>query len=1123
MTRKYRFGFDIGIGSTGWAVLSYTNNDDVRIEDVGVHLFSSGEDPQTSKNLNQTRRGYRGVKRLIRRRHYRKIRAKNYLVKIGLLSAQELQLATEKNGNQNIYAIRLKGLTEKLSKLDILNCVIHICNHRGYNEFYEEDSSDTEDAGKIQEGLANFEQIYSSKGYKSVAEMILKDDVFKAHMPFPDYRNRKNNGRYILLKRKYLKEELTNILRHQQQYYQKQLTNANIEFLVNEIVFAQRDFEEGPGDPDDAKRKFKGFLDSMGQCMYYKDQQRGFRSTVISDLYSLVNSLSQFSYVNKETGEIYLPPKAAKEILQTALLNGCITEADVKKILNKFEIEIIKSSKLNETIPDTVKTIKILKNMLSDAGYSWAELINEDQLDLDKPSKLHKLCVLLSSNITPHRRNKAMKVSGWNDKLQEAAKRKKFGGSASVSYKYMIEAIHAFENGETYGNFQARRMNELESRAEKHLSKVLPPFTLTEDEDLVKNTVVFKAVNETRKVINALVRKYGSPDYINIEVANDLGRSLIERREIEKRQNDNRKTKEKIIKKIAELRLGGINSEADVKGAMIERYKLYQLQNEHCLYCGSPIKLERLLTKDYEVDHIIPQSLILDDSLENKALVCAACNQKKRQQTPLQFLTEEQGKEFLKTVSELFRKKKISSRKYKYLIQPNLYDGALLDEWKSRNLNDTRYLSKYISNYLQNNLEFANTKGKNVYSIKGSITSRMRRVWLNKKTWGAEVKDRETSALHHAADAVVIANLTPAYVEIATDNLRLIRIFKAHNKVVDTEYTEYLNACVRKMKKYYGFSENYTKNLLEHKDRVPSFVKNLRDEIDIRLPSEEIEDIVFKANVNSFYSADTSFAKTITRPLVSYKQDHKYKGALTDDNPIRIKEVGGSLVKVTTKSIRDLDSGSINKINSNDTELKSALDDILNKQIDEDGKKYKNIDAYLKKKNLDTFVLPSGRLVRRVSMVGTKVENVFKKVISENNYTAINANKYYCIEVYKTKKGKVNIRGIRYVDLVKKDKKLHLRISYPDDYQQHVTYLFANDYVRIFDVVSGMQKFEGYYKSIKTIGRKQLYFTKNNRQQTDIITINQTDDVKKFVVDILGKIGGEVKCSVPLPLLVGKQ
>ena len=84
----------------------------------------------------------------------------------------------EQNGNQNIFAVRLKGLDAKLTPEEIADCIIHICNHRGYREFYEEESTDKE-AGVIKQALAEFEQRFQDGNYRSVADMILHDEVFK--------------------------------------------------------------------------------------------------------------------------------------------------------------------------------------------------------------------------------------------------------------------------------------------------------------------------------------------------------------------------------------------------------------------------------------------------------------------------------------------------------------------------------------------------------------------------------------------------------------------------------------------------------------------------------------------------------------------------------------------------------------------------------------------------------------------------------------------------------------------------------------------------------------------------------------------------------------------------------
>lgn len=1040
MERKYGIGLDIGIGSVGYAVISRTNNLDARIEDIGVRLFDSGENIRQKASNAQERRGYRSTRRLLRRRKHRKERIKKFFLKIKLMNEMQLKAWQEQNGNQNVLQTRIKGLNEKLTPEEILDCIIHICNRRGYREFYGDDSkkdnADKDELQKIEGGLANFDEIYQSGGYKSVAEMLINAPVFKTKTSFADYRNHKNAKRYILIKREFVKKELEDILNKQSEYY-PQLTANNIRIICDDMVFAQRDFETGPGNEDDKTRRFMGFIDSIGQCMYYKDEKRAYRSTVIADIYALVNCLSQLSFVNTETGEILLPENVAKEIINTSLTNASITENDIKNILKQNKLEMRKPGKLEVTVPDTIRTLKTLKAILTNAGYKYEELIKENQFDVNNPSKLHQLCLLLSENITPARRIRALKAKGWNEKLQKEVIRKKFGGTASVCEKYMIEAIEAFKRGETYGNFQARMLKEREDALpDIEKQKYLAPFDKKVDEELVKNAVIFKAVNETRKILNELIRKYGSPEYINIEVANDLGRSFKERAKIIKRINDNKKEKDKIANKLIEL---GLRKEGEVKPFDIERYRLWEEQEGKDLYTGDVIPVEKILSGIYDVDHIVPFSLILDDTLQNKALVNLGVNrQQKGQQVPLGYLSSADKEDYLKRINTLFKKKKISIKKYKYLTLSNLYGNRdLLSEWKSRNINDTRYITRFLVNYLSANLLFNSDKAKNVFGVKGIITSRMRRLWFNKKTWGDEQKNRDNN-LHHAADAIVIANLTPAYLEIASDKIKLDRIYKDYHKRISDEYLTYLGKAVNKMVKYYGFNKEYAEKLLATPNsRVPAMIRNIADETDIRLWDNSLEcykdvsEEQFYKNVRAFYKDDTVFADTIKPVLVSYKQNKKYQGKVADDTLYKNEEKG-----------------------------------------------------------------------------------YYKKVISDNNKSILDARNYYCLELYKNIDDGISLRGIRYVDLKKQYKKLCINVSCPKDYKNHIMYLFNNDYIAIFDKNNNL-KFNGYYKGLKSVNNRFIYVKNNNSNLSEYKTIGKKDIIKKYYVDILGKIGGEIKCSVP--------
>ena len=75
-------------------------------------------------------------------------------------------------------------------------------------------------------------------------------------------------------------------------------------------------------------------------------------------------------------------------------------------------------------------------------------------------------------------------------------------------------------------------------------------------------------------------------------------------------------------------------------------------------------------------------------------------------------------------------------------------------------------------------------------------------------------------------------------------------------------------------------------------------------------------------------------------------------------------------------------------------------------------------------------------------------------------------------------------------------------------------YLFANDYIEVFSD-DGNLKFKGYYKSVEAITRNLLTYKFNNSTKELHKRIGKKDIVKKYYIDIIGKIGGEIKCSVP--------
>ena len=127
------------------------------------------------------------------------------------------------------------------------------------------------------------------------------------------------------------------------------------------------------------------------------------------------------------------------------------------------------------------------------------------------------------------------------------------------------------------------------------------------------------------------------------------------------------------------------------------------------------------------------------------------------------------------------------------------------------------------------------------------------------------------------------------------------------------------------------------------------------------------------------------------------------------------------------------------------------------------------------------------------------------------------------MEVYKNEQDETCLRGIRRSDVRNIKGKLVLTAPPPAGYTRHVMYLFKNDYI----VVTGPkgEKVRGYYQSIFNINQNQLRYAHNNIpcNQKKPFTLSKTDSIVKLHIDILGRMGGEVKCGEPLSYLPEKS
>lgn len=1092
--RQYRFAFDIGIGSCGWAVVSENETGNRRIEDAGSRIFDSGEMKEGKDRKSQKRRGFRGVRRVLRRRSHRKYRLKNYLRYVHFMTDMEIRCASEASMNQ-ILPVKVRGIDEKLTKAELLQVLIHACNHRGYKDFYEvtetdEAESQEEEDEKINQAAADrLDRSFEESHCRTISEYICRYCTIPGTDRI-DYRNRfyKNENRMII-RRKHVENEVCTILKKQREWY-PELTDQKIKEIM-EVIFSQRDFEDGPGDASDKYRRYTGFLESLGYCRFYPEERRGFRNTALGDVYAAINALSQYRYVHTDTGEAKLTQEAAAKMVSYILKQGSLTRTQAAKLLKPLGIAIYGSKDVDKTLAKSFRFLKEMRKIAEKCQVSWESLLSETDLteyEEGKTSLLNQLGTVCSMYQTPHRKEEELKKlhAKWEHvhlppAFWNALKRHKFNGTSSVSYHHMADAIEAFLKGDIYGNFQWNKQKQLDEKQESQRERLLFAKVLMQDADVKDNPVVLRSINETRKVLNCLIRLYGSPAEIHVEVADDVARSYLERKRIQKMQRDHEKTRDAIKKKIAEILHC---EESEVKGSQIERYKLYMEQEGKCLYSGRELDLEMVLDTQshaYEVDHIIPYSLILDNTLANKALVCGNENQAKGQQTPLMYLKGEKKEAFIERVKAEKKRAShpISNKKYDYLMLATLYGKEakeILTGWKSRNINDTRYITKYVVGLIKNHLQFAGEKAR-VFGIRGHITSRFRKEWLGKNTWGSEEKCR-TNYLNHAADAIVLANLSKMDVEIAMDYEKLRQI-RRHYGEMSIQYDHFLNHAAQRIAAFYPITEEAIRKQLVESKRTPSYVPKM-------------------------YYEGAAFVVKPHLPYVSMKVERKFRGEIADSNPIRLVEENGIQYKISRLKVEELKREQLSKLYTSDGYLIEALEKAF------ENKDVKTVKDYMEKEHLDVFWTTNGQPVRKVSIKGMPVSNYYKKSINETNYSILGMPKYYCVEVYTNSKGQTQIWGLRFVDMISYEGKLYLKDGVrPADYARHVMYLFPGEYIEIEK--KGKIVYEGTYQNVYNINEGRLRVKVKNTNALKPISIGNKVGVFKYAISLNGCKSGVVK------------
>ncbi len=175
--------------------------------------------------------------------------------------------------------------------------------------------------------------------------------------------------------------------------------------------------------------------------------------------------------------------------------------------------------------------------------------------------------------------------------------------------------------------------------------------------------------------------------------------------------------------------------ERDPRALDDERLMLYFMQCGKCMYSGDALDINKLQT--YQVDHILPQSYVKDDSFENKVLVRPDTNQRKGDTLLLDERLIARMRGFWRTLRDA---ELIGEKKFNNLTRTSVSDEQM-KKFVSRQLVETGQMVKQVQQLLQ-----ARYPESEVQPVKAGVSHQLR-------VGCALAKSREINDFHHAHDA----------------------------------------------------------------------------------------------------------------------------------------------------------------------------------------------------------------------------------------------------------------------------------------------------------------------------------------------------------------------------------
>ncbi|MEO0569766.1 MAG: type II CRISPR RNA-guided endonuclease Cas9 [Pseudomonadota bacterium] len=824
----YRIGIDLGTNSLGWAAIQLLEPLPGTFEagpllDLGVRIFSDARNPKDKSSNAAQRRGPRGMRRNRDRRLARGRAMLHALVSAGLMPKDDQgQKALEA---LDPWILRAEAPDRKLEPYEIGRALFHLQQRRGFKSNRktdgDEDSAmyDAIEAARSKMAMQNARTLGELFGRPRKETLEANKTARKGSgQPMPQARVKAQmNGSKMAYDyypdRTMILDEFDQIWAEQARHHPSLLTDEARQ-SIRRVIEHQR-----PLKPQKA-----------GKCTFLPNLERAPKALPSAHYVRVLQEVNNLKVGAVGETQRSLTPDESKQLVDLLMQPS-------SKMARRTFKQIRKTLRLPDSQVFNLETRK-RDHLLGDetAGRMMQELAwGPDWLKLARKVQDEIVQSLLETEENKEVIDWLMQNHGLDEARAIAVSKVRLPDQhGRLSLEAINRLIPLLEQGQRYDeaatalfkDHRARGDGEIHEDSLPYYGEVLTRHTAFEkdppqggkdtrnDEERfgrVANPTVHVALNELRKVINDLIKRWGPPEEVVLELARNLPLSDRGLRELESTQKKNQDLNDKRRKELEALKVAN-TYENRMKLRLYEEALDCFGGTALCVFTGETISMAALFTGEVEIEHILPLSRTWDDSFSNKVLSKRAANRPKKNQSPFEaFGHNPTGFDW-----EMISQRATELPKAKsWRFAPDAMDQweARGGDFIARQLNDTRYISRLGKTFVEALYGGQGEKGerRRVWVVPGRLTSDLRYfAGFNTLSGFTDLnrKDR-TDHRHHAVDALIIA---------LTDQAMLKRSVDLAKREEAADQSEILQAMAEPLKRYRRAAEDrLSKLVVSHK------------------------------------------------------------------------------------------------------------------------------------------------------------------------------------------------------------------------------------------------------------------------------------------------------------------